>query len=249
MSNQIPLSELANEIKALYALDATNAKDVIEGYLEKQLKGLPAKEQLTVLEGLATNFKDVASPQISRCPGLEPEIRSRVCSLLLGGGISGVDWSSEELMEQLARSFTTIFDTLNQLVNVIHTTLLGEAPALETIRHVIGSELEGGSQTDSLQGYLDQIKKAFLVAHEAFKESTNTKMKEIIVELDPDRIAATVDAGLKFGPLRKAELFDVYQDKFQKLKNWFESGRFMEDLLREFERDCRKLYVEKGGIM
>jgi hypothetical protein len=248
MSSQIPLNELANEIKARYTSDAANAENVIEAYLEERLKGLPAEEQLTVLEEVATHFKGVG-PQISSCPQLGPETRSRLCSLLLGRGISETGGSSEELMERLAQSINTIFDTLNQLVKVIHTTLLGAAPELETIRHVIGSELEGESRSDSLEGYLDQIKKAFLVAHEAFKQSTNTKLNEIIVELDPDRIAATVDAGLKFGPLRKAELFDVYQEKFQKLKKWFESGRFMEDLLREFERDCRKLYVEKGGVM
>lgn len=240
MSSQIPLNELANEIKALYTSDAANAESVIEACLEEQLKGRPAKEQLTVLEGLAAQFKGV-SPQVSHRPQLEPEKLSRVCSLLLGRDIAEADWSSEELMERLAQSLNTIFDTLNQLVNVIHTTLLGKAPELETIRHVIGSDLEGESQTDSLEGYLDQIKKAFLVAHEAFKQSTNTKVNEIIAELDPDRIAATVDAGLKFGPLRKAELFDVYQEKFQKLQKWFESGRFMEDLLREFEKNCRKL--------
>jgi hypothetical protein len=244
MNSQVPISKLANEIKALYTSDAANAENLIEAYLEEHLKGLPTKEQLTRLEALAEHFKGGAPH-----PQIEPEMFSRVCSLLLGTGISEGCWPSEELLERLARSLNTIFDTLNQLVIVIHTTLLGKAPELETIRHVIGSELEGGSQSDSLEGYLDQIKKAFLVAHEAFTQSTNTKVKEIIVELDPDRIASTVDAGLKFGPLRKAELFAVYQEKFQKLKKWFESGRFMEDLLREFERNGRKLYVEKGGVL
>jgi hypothetical protein len=248
MSNQPPLNKLAEAINERYMSDATNAETVIEAYLDEQMEGLSAQEQLAVLEKLAAQFKGMG-PQNPHAPRLEPEIFSRICSLLLGRGITEVGWSSEELLERLAGSLNTIFDMLNQLVIVIHKTLLGKAPELETIRHVIGSELEGESQSDSLEEYLDQIKKAFLVAHKAFQQSMNTKVKEVIVELDPDRIAATVVAGLKFGPLRKAELFAVYQEKFLKLKKWFESGRFMEDLLREFERNCRKLYVEKGGIL
>ena len=243
MSSQVPISKLANEIKSLYMSDPANAENRIEAYLEERLKGPPTNEQLTRLEALAERFKEMAP-----LPQIELEMFSRICSLLLGPGISEGCWPSEELLERLARSLNTIFDMLNQLVKVIHVTLLGKTSELETIRHVIGSELEGGSQSDSLEGYLDQIKKAFLVAHEAFQQSANTKVQEFMVELDPDRIAATVDAGLKFGPLRKAELFAVYQEKFQKLKKWFGSGRFMEDLLREFERNCRKLYIEKGGV-
>lgn len=245
MNNQIPLHRWANAIKERYTSDPTNAENVIEAYLQEKLKGLSPQEQLKVLEELAAHFKG-EDAQIPHYPPLEPAIFSRVCSLLLGRGIAEVGWSSEELLERLARSLNTIFDTLNQLVKVIHTTLLGKASELETIRHVIGSELEGESQSRSLEGYLEQIKKAFLVAHKAFQQAATTKVNEMMVELDPDHIAATVDVGLKFGPLRKAEWFETYQEKFQKLKKWFESGRFMEDWLREFEKNCRKLYVEKG---
>jgi hypothetical protein len=40
--------------------------------------------------------------------------------------------------------------------------------------------------------------------------------------------------------MKKAEYFDTYQNKYETLKKWFESGRFMEDLLREFENNCHR---------
>lgn len=48
--------------------------------------------------------------------------------------------------------------------------------------------------------------------------------------------------GLRFGPLRKAELYEIYKEKFSQFKGWFESGSFMEELLREFEKTCQRLY-------
>ena len=95
---------------------------------------------------------------------------------------------------------------------------------------------------DSLQNYLDQIQEAFLVAHKAFQEAAQTKVGEILKELSPDHFEASEGGWLKFGPFRKAELFEIYKEKFQACKSWFESGRFMEELLREFEKTCQKLY-------
>ena len=44
--------------------------------------------------------------------------------------------------------------------------------------------------------------------------------------------------------LRKAESFELYAQKFEAFKDYFESGRFMEELLREFENNCQKLFLE-----
>jgi predicted component of type VI protein secretion system len=150
-------------------------------------------------------------------------------------------------MEKLADSLNTIFNKLNQLIRNIHTTLLGKSPEFETIRHIIGAELEGASPSISLENFLDQIKEAFLSAHEAFKKAANIRFQEILNELDPDLIAAQVENGLKFRPFRKAGYFEMYRERYQKLKKWFESGRFTEALLREFEKNCQKLYLEKRG--
>ncbi len=63
---------------------------------------------------------------------------TRVCSLLLGRRVSMDDPSSSELLEKLADSLNTIFNTLNQLISVINMTFTGEGPPEQTIRQVIG---------------------------------------------------------------------------------------------------------------
>ena len=63
-----------------------------------------------------------------------------------------------------------------------------------------------------------------------------------MTELDPDRIANSAERGLKFGPLRKAELFDIYVEKFRACRAYHQSGRLLADLTREFEKNCQKAY-------
>jgi hypothetical protein len=52
-------------------------------------------------------------------------------------------------------------------------------------------------------------------------------------------VAKERGSGLKIGPLRKAEDFDILKEKIERIQRWFESGRFMEDFLREFENNCQ----------
>ena len=129
----------------------------------------------------------------------------------------------------------------------MNTSFLGKTPELETIRHVIGSELGRTSPSDCLENYLNQIKNAFLAAHDAFKHAVHIKLQEVLIEFDPEFIETHIDKGLKFGPLLKAECFEIYKQKFKKFKNYYECGRFMDELLREFERKSQKLYLEKKG--
>lgn len=233
--------ELANEIRTINRSDPSNSEALIERYLEQRLKGVTPAERLALLEKLARKFEGV-SPEMKPGLRLESEEFSRLFTLLLGKRISVADLPSAELSEKLAQSLNTVFDTLNQIISVIHSTLLGQRAELETIRQIIGSHIEGEAGDNSLKNYLDQIQEAFLVAHRAFKQAAHIKVSEILSELDPDNIATSTDLGLKFGPLRKAELFDIYREKFQTCKRWFESGRLDEELLREFEKVCQKLY-------
>ncbi|MCD4786772.1 MAG: hypothetical protein K8R09_00970, partial [Desulfobacterales bacterium] len=85
--------------------------------------------------------------------------------------------------------------------------------------------------------------KAFLIAHQAFKEAAHTEVGEILHELEPDQIKTAGSGGFKFGPFQKAEFFEVYEKKFYTCKKWFDSGRFMEKFLREFEKNSQKLFV------
>jgi hypothetical protein len=49
--------------------------------------------------------------------------------------------------------------------------------------------------------------------------------------------------------MKKAEFFEAYREKFEKIKKWYESERFEEDFSREFERSCERLHLEKRRAM
>jgi hypothetical protein len=243
MNNQISTEQLSNEIRKIYKSDRLRAETLIETYLEERLKEFSDSKKITLLERLTTEFNIAIS---SKCSGLniDEEVLTRLFSLLLGRKISQADLSSTELLQKLAESLNTIFDALNQVVGVINTTFLGESTGDETIRQVIGFHLEGGeSHARSLESYLGQIEKAFLIAHQAFKEAAHTEIGEILHELDPDQVKTAGSGGFKFGPFQKAEFFAIYEKKFYKCKKWFDSGRFMEKFLREFEKNSQKLFV------
>lgn len=258
-NNSALLKTIANEIRRIYESNPARSAALIETYLEENFKDLPAGQKLSLTEELAQCFNMPDPKTIPPLPALdkggqpgfsEQREYSHLFTLLFGKNTSKFDLSSEEHLEKLAKSLNTIFDTLNQIIGVIHTTLLGEQSELETIRHIIGSDIESQTRTDSLQNYLDQIQKAFLVAHRAYQQAAKNKVAQIMDELSPEKISAETEGGLKFGPFKKAELYEIYKERYQACRGWFESGRLMEELLREFEKICQKLYynVEKKGI-
>ncbi len=246
--NSISLEGLANEIRTVYRSDLSRAETLIEDDIEQKLAGCTPTERLILLERLTDHFKAI-SAQIGPERYHEPVELSHLLSLLLGRRFSISDSSFEEFLEKLSHSLNTVFDIINEIVNVIHATLLGEGAEPETIRQIIGSDFEGKKPSESLENYLNQIKEAFMVAHRAFQQAAYTKVREMLVELGPDRIESTVSGGFKFGPLRKAALFETYKDKFLQCKGWVESGRFGEELLREFEKICQNHYnkLPKGS--
>lgn len=167
---------------------------------------------------------------------------ARLVSLILGRKMAIADFSPTELSEKLAQAMNTIFDTLNDIVEMIQINLLGQKAEQETIRQIIGSQIGSVSADNSLQNYLDQIREAFLVAHKSFRIAAIAVVQDLLSEIDPEKIAAASEGKLKFGPLRKAELFDIYKEKFGICKGWLESGRVLEGFLREFEKACQKIY-------
>jgi len=237
MAYSISMASLANDIKNLYHSKPLKSEALIEQYLEENFKGMADPKEV-VLEKLIEQFKKAGpdSVYVSRKDELSPFLDK-----LLGGRISESPLSSSECLEKLAQSFNTIFNTLNRIIGVIHTTLLGEEVELKTIRTRMGDYLQGEGELSSIQVYLDRIQKAFLIAHKAFQQAAHTKVKEILIELDPDRLE-TSRGGFKIGPFRKAELFENYRDKFSKCKGWFNSNKFTEELLKEFEKTCQRLY-------
>jgi hypothetical protein len=232
------LEALAEEIRNIYSAHPDDGQSHIKMFLEKNLGDLSTKEKVASVEKLAGVFQ--ADDAGNRAVGNE-EVLSRVCSLLLGRKVSSADSSSSELLERLAESLNTIFDTLNQLVSLIHTTLRGGGTGEETIRQVIGVHLQGEDQTESLESYLGEIKKAFWVAQEAFRKAANTKVEQVLAELDPNQLQGGQGKGFKFGPMRKAESFQMFEEKYGKVKRWFDSGKFGEEFMREFEKNAQKL--------
>ena len=243
MNNQISIEELSNEIRKIYKSDHLHAETLIETYLEERLKKFSNSKKLTLLERLTAEFNIASSSRYSGL-SIDEDVLTRLFSLLLGRRISQADLSSTELVQKLAESLNTIFDALNQVVGVINTTFFGEYTGDETIRQVIGFYLKGGeSHVRSLESYLGQIQKAFLIAHQAFKEAAHTEIDEILHELDPVQIKAADSGNFKFGLFQKAALFKIYEKKFYTCRKWFDSGRFMEKFLREFEKNSQKLFV------
>ena len=243
MTIQLSIAQLANDIREIHASDRLQAEALVETYLEKQMHELSGREKTRLLKELTFVFNR-ADSDTSSGTNLREEVFSQLFSLLLGRKVSQVDLSSPELLERLAESLNTIFDTLNKLVSVINDSLFGEHAGEETIRKVLCFELEREKESKSLESYLGQISKAFLIAQQAFKKAAYTRVREILLEMDPRRIASVSGGGLRLGPLRKAESFEIYEERYNKVKKWFESGRFMEELLREFENNCQELSMK-----
>jgi len=238
MNDQLPLAEMTHEIRKIYSMDSRQAEERIATYMQEQLGSLSATEKISILEKLTAQFDTSAAGSADRAC-LDDEVLTRLFSLVLGDKVSSVDLSSADLLQRLAESLNTIFNALNKLVAVIDATLLGKDRGENTIRQVIGFHLEGQDQTKSLESYLGQINKAFLLAQQASKNAAYQLVGKILQELDPEKISQEAGGGLKFGLMRKAELYDVLEQEMKKCRQWYESGRIMADFQREFEKYCQ----------
>lgn len=229
----------AETIREIYRTDPGGAEKAIELQLEQYCQDMTDSEKLSaigaLLEQFETSYQDSDNGRIET----ESDVLKEVFSLLLGGKIPAGALSSQEMLERLSSSMDTLFSTLNRIVKTINVTLMESAPGEQTIRQVIGSQMAGREGIESLEDYLGRIEKAFLVSHRAFKQAAHTIVRKIIKEIQPEGFADEADKGFKFGPMRKAEYFERYKAKYVMLEKWFESGRFMNDLLREFENNCQ----------
>ncbi len=247
MTEPILIDQLATEVWQLFVSDTQNAEARIEDFLKDRFSELPEGDRLKVLEKLVAEFEGVAPPQ-PEALSVDNELMNQIASLLLGKQVLPSELSSEELGRRLAESLNTIFDSLNRLTAVINKTLMsGAEPGAgpdRTIRQVIGSHLEGGAPAQSLESHLGRISHAFLTVQRAFKETARSQVERILDEIKPERINAESGNKLKFSPFRKAEAYAIYVEKYDRIRRWFESGRFMEEFLREFEKKCQRLERE-----
>lgn len=243
--HQVSVAELANRVRTCYRSDRTRAESLIETYLETRLGGLSLAEKLTLLEQLRHVFETSQAGPSGAEKGPASEVLANLFSLILGQRGAGLDLDSEDVVQRLAASLNSIFDQLNELVGIINATFGHETAALETIRTLIGSDLEGAPPSDSLAGYIGQIKEAFLMANQAARLAAVHEVGKILAELDPDHLAVDAEKGLRFGFMRKGELAEAYREKYGQIKKWFEADHFLEDFAREFERACQRLDSEK----
>ena len=213
--------------------------------MRDRLGEAPPALRRELLSRLIRKFDEPAA-EPSQLASKRQEMILRQLARLLGKESVPQDAGSEETAEKVLKAFNTVFDSLNGIIGTINLTLLGRKEEMETIRHVIVSSIDGaGGGARALNDHLEQIQRAFLVAHKAFQEAAQTKVGQFLAELDPVKLEAGAEGGLKFGALRKAELFDAYTDKYKTCQGWLSSGRFREELLREFEKICQKLYTSE----
>lgn len=241
-----PLEDLARTLRTLYRSNPAEAASAIEEYLHSSLDGLDPDQRIRMVRRL----QDTLEPKVEAAPLEDSQPSERLSELvlqILGRDALGSARSRSESLEAVADALNSVFDHLNELVLVIRGTLLGRSKELETIRQVIRSDIEGEGKSESIQAYLDHIKEAFLIASQAYTLAARTEIEKILRELDPEHLSQSANQGLKFGFMRKGEVFEMYQEKFNQFRHWFESDRFSEDFAREFEKTCRKLYAERGG--
>jgi hypothetical protein len=239
------LKKLTEEIKKIYSLNPAVAEYSIEVLLLGELEGQDFREKLAVIDGIKNMLidnKEECEPKadVSADSGLMQSL----IPLILGRSAS--DMPADILPEKLAQSLNIIFDSLNQLVGLINATLGTPGEGDETIRHIIGTNLGNMTSEKSLEEYLSQVKKAFLITQQAFKDAAKNVLGNVLTVLDPKQMEP-VQTGLKIGPLKKAESFEIFEEKYLKCRKWYDSDRFMEDLLRQFEKNCQKQFMENRG--
>ena len=236
------VEKLAHAVRKIGLSGVPDLEMAVAEFLYRELHELGLEERLRLMELLAQQFGAPAEPMSinhaseGAVPASSPEVM-KLLSLVLGNTIRESDINSKDICEKFLVELNTLFDTLNGIISVINITLLGQSPELETIRKVIGSNIEGDEKA-SLKEYLDRIQKAFLVAHSSFQSAAETVIAEILAELDPQLLIATKTPGFKFGLIRKAELLEKYEEKYARCHRWFDSGACKERLLREFEKNC-----------
>ncbi len=237
---------LRRRIVDLYESHRDQPESVLEAYLEGALGDLSWPDRVAALERLIEDLsRDVGRAAAPSDTSADQEVIRALYRLILGKELpthlkDPITW------DNLSGALNQVFDALNEVIVLMRRVLFGETQELETIRSVMGSAVHARDQRPLFE-YVAQIKKGFLMAHEAFVEACESMASKIVENLDPEALARQTEGSLKFGPLRKADLFDRYEKEHAKILKWIESGRCREDFLREFEKACRKKFQSRGG--
>lgn len=241
MISSLEEKKITSNVKRLYIEAQGDPSAAIEDYLQRCLVDEPLDVKIGFLQKLGSQFSIDKPVQ----PQIDEQVFAKLVPLLLGKQVEEIECSADELPKRLAESLNLIFDTLNELILGINTTFMGQVAGNETIRLVIRSNVDEATESISLQSYLAQIKEAFSIMHQAFTDAAMIKMEEMLRELDPRKIEASLNGGMKIGPFQKAEMYKIYEEKYRTLDNWHRTGLLKEALLREFEKHCQHIYAEK----
>jgi hypothetical protein len=249
MSSHLSIDRVTSEIRDLYQSGAANPEPRIESYLTEITENFSQEERSVLGRGLVQAFKKRSAAEAVDSESTDPASHplEMMVTLLFGKRLEEMDLPAEDLVRRLADSLNIVFDSLNELIGAINTTFMGQSEG-ETIRMVISSDMVGKEKDNSLQSYLDQIKESLGIMNQAYRKAAFTKMKEMLDELDPKNLSQALGAGIKIGPFKKAELFSIYESRYQTLRNWLDSGLLIEALIQEFEKSCQKLYFQKKDL-
>lgn len=247
MKNQVGLSTIAEEISALYKTDPEHAETLIETHLTSRLGDMAAHERLRFLDRLGEIFKGRESERELRPKeDAQQETLQQLMRFVLGKSYNPEELYSQEAIDQLGASLQTLFETLNDLIQTIELTLMGQSDQSKTIRAVIASKVRHDDGDRSLREHLNQIKAGFLIAHTSFQQSSRETVKKILAALAPDKLRDEASTAMKFGPFKKAELFELFEQRYESIRKWSDSDRFIRDLTRDFEKNCRNLQHKRG---
>jgi len=245
MNSDISLEQLAAEIRNIYKAHGEKSAGVVERYLETVLVNYSLEQRMDLLSQLIALFsKNMDVPETGALS--QQNAFDRLVTMVLGKEILDRNLSEEEMIEQLASALNTVFDSVNNLVAGMNNTLMGAAPGDETIRVFITASMDREEGIQSLKKFLDQIGEFFAVALEAFKHAADTRINDLLGELDPANLATEDEVGMKFGPMRKAYLYDCFCAKYRKLEEWRRTGVLLQAFLMEFEKNCQTLYARRG---
>lgn len=236
---------LAGEIDRLAGDDPAGHAREIEELLARSLAHLDDGRRIALLERLERSFCAPEARPVGAGQALGAPTKD-VVGLIVGRDVDVVSLAPEEILERLSDALQRVFAELNEIVGLIETTLGGAGGLDETIRGIVGAEISGGTPGATIEDFLGRIRKAFLISKNASQEAARTVAGHIIKELDPASVQAET-SGLAIGPLRKAQAFEAFEERYARVRKWFDSERFMLDFSRQFEKNCRKAFTGKGG--
>ena len=244
MDNQEYIEILGAEIKKIQQANPDTGRERISDYLQSSLKTYNPEQQLEVLDQLIERF----APKKPEPAGEAETAKNPFLELLGSPKDNQPDLSRAEFDNRLATALEAIFRQLNEITIGITASFADQQAKQPTIQKAIMAYIDGTDDLDELKAHLEIVKNVFALTHQAFTQALDSKIREILTELDPEQAdEAGNSGGLNFGAFHKAKKFDMLKQKHQTLSRWLDSGLLTEALLKEFERIYQTLYDEKRG--